>query len=145
VQFLTTEPVGIACGAFVVLFDGALVRNMAGHLTLTPEQWREVAKVANFRANRLRGILNISGTQLGRATRRVFGRTPQAWLFEEQLSSAAELLKQRRSVKAVAYEVGFAQVSHFCRRFKAFYGVPPSVFIDNSIREVTNSEPRLPR
>ena len=43
--------------------------------------------------------------------------------------AAGEKLKILRSVKQVAFEYGFKQVSHFSREFKLCFGVPPLAFL----------------
>jgi AraC-like DNA-binding protein len=59
----------------------------------------------------------------------VFGRSAQEWLDELRLSAAAPLLRKRRSVKWVAYNLGFKQVSHFSREFKRHYGLSPTGYL----------------
>ena len=105
------------------------------------DQWLEWARRANFRSPNLAGLLNVSQRQLQRYTHRLFGRSPQAWLDESRLTLAATLLRQRRSVKAVCYELGFKQVSHFSREFKLRHGLSPSQYILKNDAE----EARRPR
>jgi len=48
---------------------------------------------------------------------------------------AAEILRNKEnfeSVKRVAYEIGFKQLSHFSRNFKQRHGLPPTTFIARS-------------
>jgi AraC-like DNA-binding protein len=50
-------------------------------------------------------------------------------LNEQRLVQAAKLLKRFRSVKTVAFRLGFKQVSHFSREFKLQYGISPTDFL----------------
>lgn len=48
---------------------------------------------------------------------------------EHHLNRAAQLLNETRwSVKAVSHEVGFSEPTHFCRRFRAYFGVTPKTY-----------------
>jgi len=93
------------------------------------DQWFELAQRARYRSVTLASLLSISPRQLHRYTRKVFGRSPQAWLDEQRLWMAAGLLRRWRSVKVVAYELGFKQVSHFSREFKLRFGISPARFV----------------
>ena len=53
-------------------------------------------------------------------------KSPKAWLGEERLRRAAELLQDDSSVKEVANRLGFTHQHHFSREFKRHQGYPPS-------------------
>ena len=48
-----------------------------------------------------------------------------AWLNALRLARAYELIRSGESVKSVAFELGFKQLSHFSRAFKQAHGVAP--------------------
>ncbi|CAI1171721.1 Bacillibactin transport regulator [Serratia plymuthica] len=56
----------------------------------------------------------------------VVGETPGAYLTAWRLTLGRKALMSGRSVKQVAYQVGFGSVEAFSRAFSAKYGVPPS-------------------
>ncbi|MEM6346911.1 MAG: AraC family transcriptional regulator [Bacteroidota bacterium] len=57
---------------------------------------------------------------------RLFETTPQKWLIEKRLSKAHDLLQEAQlSVREVAEAVGYEQVSHFIKAFKARYAQTP--------------------
>ncbi|HWB76550.1 MAG TPA: AraC family transcriptional regulator, partial [Nannocystaceae bacterium] len=59
----------------------------------------------------------------------VLGVTPHQYLVRCRLRRAAALLADRgRSITAIAYEVGFADVSNFVRTFGRAAGVSPAKF-----------------
>ena len=70
------------------------------------------------------------GHELGR---RAFlddlGRSPKAWLNEQRMIAARNLLFEGHSVKMVGCQLGFKQTSHFCREFKRSYCMTPSQFL----------------
>jgi AraC-like DNA-binding protein len=108
-------------------------------------EWLELAQHLEFRVCRMAAELGISERQLERTTQRLFGRSPRAWLSEQRLLMAAELLKRRRSVKIVASELGFRQISHFSREFKLRYGLSPTAFLIRSDRESLPAADKAPK
>ncbi len=94
-----------------------------------PEKWREMARQSGYRVKPLSQQLLVCRRQLRRYTCEVFGRSPQEWLDEERLTVAPDLLKKHRSVKLVAFELGFKHVSHFSRKFKERYRLSPTAFL----------------
>jgi len=57
------------------------------------------------------------------------GTTPHDFILERRLTKARELLGQRDlSLAEIAFAVGFADQSHFTRRFRQMVGVSPGQF-----------------
>jgi transcriptional regulator GlxA family with amidase domain len=92
--------------------------------------WPELAQKSTYQATRLAKELQVSQRQLRRYTHALFGRSPQDWLNEQRLLQAGKMMKKMRIAKAVAFRLGFKQVSHFSRAFKLHYGVCPTKFLD---------------
>jgi transcriptional regulator GlxA family with amidase domain len=90
--------------------------------------WERLASEAHYDAKTFARLCNLSIRQLERRFHREIGRTPQSWLDELRLRVAEDLLLAGRPVKSVAYDLGFKQSSHFCRRFKLHYSLTPSQF-----------------
>jgi AraC-like DNA-binding protein len=108
-------------------------------------EWRQRARASGYHAARLAMDLAISRTQLGRYTQSVFGRSPQEWLDVQRLNDARERLKTVRCVKAVAFELGFKQISHFTREFKSLHGLTPTAFLAAAdFRQSSGSQPFNP-
>lgn len=94
------------------------------------ELWENLAGTAHYKARELAKLCGMSTRQLERLFQRELNRTPQDWLNEQRIDAAWRLLMLGGSVKSVAFELGFKQVSHFCRQFKAYKRVTPSQFLN---------------
>jgi transcriptional regulator GlxA family with amidase domain len=105
---------------------------------ISEEQWKELAKVANFKVKVLAGLRKLSVRQLQRTFRKQFDRTPQAWLKQQRLAAAKQMLLSGEPVKRVALELGFKQPSHFCKQFKLVNGLKPSQFVSGFHRSNEN-------
>jgi AraC-like DNA-binding protein len=99
--------------------------------------WQNLARDAKYRASDVAVKLGISRRQLQRRIQAAFGCNPCRWLRQQRLMAAPNRLQTKGSVKVVAFEFGFKQVSHFCRVFKSQYGVPPSSFLKNHLRRMS--------
>lgn len=81
-------------------------------------------------------IANYTGRSLAtfkRDFRKVSDLSPQKWLIRRRLEAAREqILSGNRKVTEVCFDVGFKNLSHFSRAYKAMFGCSPS----------TVSEPR---
>src|SRR5262249_6021797 len=67
-----------------------------------------------------------------RSIQRIFGEmgfTPRGYILERRIDAAAERLKrsdcQQMSITDIGYPVGFSDLSHFVRCFRARFGVSP--------------------
>ncbi|MEK7255821.1 MAG: response regulator, partial [Bacteroidota bacterium] len=82
----------------------------------------------------LADALAMSRAQFFRQVKKLTGLTPAQYLDEARFRQARSLLElgKARSVKAVAFEVGFRQVEHFSRQFKDRFGKYPSAYLDGN-------------
>lgn len=92
------------------------------------ERWEQLAGAARYDAKELARLCHLSVRQLERDFRRNLERSPQHWLNEQRIKAAQQLLLAGDPVKKVAFDLGFKQVSHFCRQFKSQYHLTPSQF-----------------
>ncbi|MFN7139856.1 MAG: helix-turn-helix transcriptional regulator [Limisphaerales bacterium] len=91
--------------------------------------WIMLARHARYNVQNLANSPDVSMRQIERYCREELGRSPQEWLNEQRIIAAKMLLLETESVKRVALDLGFKQVSHFCRQFKQAYGVTPSQYL----------------
>ncbi len=84
---------------------------------------------SDFSVDALAGAVSQSRSQLYRRLNEVLGQSPSATIQQFRLERGADLLAARAgTVSEIAYGVGFKSVSHFCRRFRARYGMSPSAY-----------------
>lgn len=81
--------------------------------------------------DRLARLVNLSRFHLARAFSREVGLPPHAYQTQVRVSRAKPLLLAGLPISRVAREVGFADQSHFTRRFKNLVGVTPGRYLDN--------------
>ncbi len=71
--------------------------------------------------------MNLSASYFKRAFKHRFGLAPRAYHMHARLWEAVRMLRRTdRSVKAIAYELGFSNAIVFTRLFKSQLGVSPS-------------------
>ena len=92
------------------------------------DRWEQLAGTARYDAKDLAKLCNLSVRQLERDFRRGLERSPQDWLNEQRIKASQQLLLSGQPVKVVALELGFKQLSHFCRQFKTQQNLTPSQF-----------------
>ncbi len=84
---------------------------------------------SDFSVDALAAAVSQSRSQLYRRLNEVLGQSPSAMIQGFRLERGADLLAAGvGTVSEIAYGVGFKSVSHFCRRFRARYGMSPSAY-----------------
>jgi AraC-like DNA-binding protein len=95
---------------------------------LSSYSMENLAVAAHWRSKELAKLLNLSTRQLQRDFKQLVSCSPQEWLDKRRIKVAQQMLLAGKPVKTVAFELGFKQVSHFCRKFKAKSNMTPSCF-----------------
>ena len=70
----------------------------------------------------------LSGRSLStfnRIFKQKYGQTPRQWLIVKKLQKANLLLEEGKNVTDTAFEIGYHNVSHFIRAYKAIYKQTP--------------------
>lgn len=92
-----------------------------------PEQsWESLAAQAGYRPGELARVCQTSLRTLQRHFRAQYNMTLGDWLRNLRMQTAYARITAGETVKEVAYDLSFKQLSHFSRVFKQAYGVPPS-------------------
>lgn len=91
--------------------------------------WPTLARQANWSVTGLAKLCGVSSSGLRRHFLTHERRTPKHWMDEERLRQAIALLNDSSSIKETAIMLGYEQQTNFTRKFKAFWGVCPSVFL----------------
>ncbi|WP_075533562.1 helix-turn-helix domain-containing protein [Moritella viscosa] len=79
---------------------------------------------------------NLSGRSLStfnRDFKRKYGESPKQWLITKKMTKANSLLANGSNVTSCALEVGYSNVSHFIRAYKAIYGKTPKEIKNNNL------------
>jgi len=79
---------------------------------------------------------NLSGRSLStfnRDFKRQYGESPKQWLITKKMTKANSLLANGLNVTNCALEVGYSNVSHFIRAYKAIYGKTPKEIKNNNL------------
>ncbi len=72
--------------------------------------------------------------------RRHFGSTIGVYQRQLRLQRAETMLRRNIDLTEIAFACGFASHSHFCRSFKAAYGITPSQFrLSSGVRSTTSA------
>ena len=83
----------------------------------------------NLSLETLADVAGLSVYHFARTFKQSEGLTPHDYLLERRLAKARELLTHPdQSLSAIASRVGFADQSHFTRRFRQAQGVSPGQF-----------------
>lgn len=73
---------------------------------------------------------NCSKSTLHRMFETYCGKTPEAYILQERMVNARNLLLQADSnISDVAYQTGFSSLSYFVKQFKGFHNCTPGDFI----------------
>jgi CheY-like chemotaxis protein len=83
----------------------------------------------DFSAEDFAMAMDMSRMQLHRKLKHLTGYSAMEFLKDQRLKTAASLLKRSDlSVSDVAYSVGFNDLSHFSKSFKASFGLSPTEY-----------------
>src|SRR6266704_434447 len=102
------------------------------------QKLKDTARHARYSASSLAKLNGFSLRQVQRLFQRATGKTPGTWLREFRQNEALILLTKGNTPKEAACELGYRQLSHFCRDFKRFHGIAPGLLsnLDKRIRYV---------
>ena len=91
--------------------------------------WEAIASQCEYRVHRIAEFCHVSTRTLQRHFRRNYDTTISHWLREVRLEKARTMLRDATCIKAVAFDLGYKQPSHFTRDFKQRFGVPPKMWV----------------
>ena len=74
-------------------------------------------------------LCNMSLSTFKRHFKKIYGTTPNSYIFDRRLEKSKQLLATSElSLTDVAFSSGFKTVSHYSRKFKEKFGIPPSQY-----------------
>jgi AraC-like DNA-binding protein len=89
------------------------------------DAWEVLAIRAKYSPRRLAALCHVSQRTIQRHFKSNYNVTVCEWLNILRLDRAYKRLLAGDRIKEVAFELGFKQLSHFSRVFKARFGYPP--------------------
>jgi AraC-like DNA-binding protein len=92
------------------------------------EAWKSLGPVASYNAKKLASLCGVSMRQLERDFQSHTRSSPKEWLTQQRLEVVKTGLLAGRTVKEMAFEVGFGNSAYFCRWFKGHVGRSPGSF-----------------
>jgi AraC-like DNA-binding protein len=95
------------------------------------KDWEQLVEQAQYIASALAKTCGVSERHLRRYIRTTFGLSATEWIDRIRMAKGIRLICQGNPVKEVAFQLGFKQVSHFSRKFKAAYGQSPVIYLYN--------------
>jgi AraC-like DNA-binding protein len=97
----------------------------------------------NVGLNELAGLTGLSKAYVIRSFRRFVGMPPYEWLLQLRIEEARKRLQKGYPISDLAIELGFADQSHFHRRFKRVTGLTPAAYAEGHYRSrQKNAGPR---
>jgi len=89
------------------------------------ESWEQLARLAEFRSQKLAAMLNVSIRTVQRHFQQHYQMTLIVWLRSVRLKDGFSRIASGEQIKAVAFDLGYKQLSHFSRSFRRFFGIAP--------------------
>ncbi|MFK2823017.1 AraC family transcriptional regulator [Arcobacter sp. YIC-80] len=87
---------------------------------------------SEFTLDNLATNVNLSKFHFLRLFKKEFGLTPHAFIINQRLNKANNLIQKGIPISQASIEVGFNDQSHFTRNFKKYFGYTPKALKQNS-------------
>lgn len=100
--------------------------------------------MTHINVNMLADYCNIHRNYATKIFKREFGMTISQFITQYRMQKAMEFLSQGYSVEIAANYVGYDEYSNFSRKFKNFFGVPPSKYKNITRPVYSNTETYIP-
>ncbi len=84
----------------------------------------------NLGVDLLASSLHLSTSQLNRKTKALINSTPYNFIIKTRMDVAATMMQEsEKSIKEIAYECGYQELSNFSRGFTKYWGESPSQYL----------------
>lgn len=110
----------------VVVSKFKLIGKLSGHRLRQTLDYIATQPLQSLKIKELAQLVNLSPYHFERLFKAAVGKSVHRYVLEQQLKRGLDLLlKSDLSLTEISAEIGFADQAHFCRQFKAVYGVSP--------------------
>lgn len=93
-----------------------------------------------FNVEMLASEIGISRVHLHRKTKELTNQSTRDLIRNIRLQQAANLLSSKNlNISEVAFAVGFTSLATFSNSFKEFYGVSPTIYMENHLKTIENT------
>jgi AraC-like DNA-binding protein len=92
----------------------------------TDQSWERLAGKVQYKPALLARECGVSLRTLQRHFKKTYRTTASEWMRKLRMREAYARLQEGFRVKEVAIDLGYKQMSHFSRDFKAAFGISPS-------------------
>ncbi|MBL4739413.1 MAG: AraC family transcriptional regulator [Sneathiella sp.] len=104
-------------------------RSSVDHLILKARDYIHENIRGDITLDEISDEINISKFHFLRLFREQIGITPYQYVLNHRVNQARKALEKSLSLNDVVFDYGFADLSHFNRRFKSVYGVTPNSYL----------------
>ena len=107
----------------------SLLENFVNRNTASFKQTVETHLFTDISLSELAHLCNMSLSTFKRHFRKIYNSSPSDYIFERRLEKSKKLLAtSEMSILDIALNSGFKTMSHYSKKFKERFGIPPSQY-----------------
>ena len=124
-----TDPIGKEL--FMIVLRNGIAFFDSSKRVQYPQNLVELSFKCSYKVSEVSRELGISSRQLERMFHAALGLTPKAWMREQRMVRARQLIREGCSLKSIALLLGFKRYSHFNTEIQVYYGMSPTRLVSS--------------